>query len=101
MKIHEFNIIPKFNKLSNEINIKKCKFKNNFCKLLNNENKKINILKNFNIYNKNLENEKIFKKQSISDSILDLEKSSLFLEIAIKVKNKIISAYQEIMNMQI
>ncbi|WP_343184082.1 flagellar hook-basal body complex protein FliE [Buchnera aphidicola (Ceratovacuna keduensis)] len=102
MIINKHNIITKFNELSNKINIKKNKPKNNFYKFFNSKIEKINKFKEI----ENYKIEKLFKnnktqKKSVSDVMLDLEKSSLYLEIALRVKNKIMSAYQEIMNMQI
>lgn len=38
---------------------------------------------------------------SLSDIMINLQKSSISIELAIQVKNKIISAYKEIMNQQI
>jgi len=37
----------------------------------------------------------------LNDVVIDLEKSSLSMQMAIQVRNKIMSAYQEIMNQQI
>ncbi|WP_343154827.1 flagellar hook-basal body complex protein FliE [Buchnera aphidicola (Pseudoregma panicola)] len=102
MIINKHNIITKFNELSNKINIKKNKSKNNFYKFFSHKIEKINKfieIKNYKT-EKLLKNNKIEQK-SISDKMLDLEKSSLCLEVALRVKNKIMSAYQEIMNMQI
>ncbi|BGI51292.1 MAG: flagellar hook-basal body complex protein FliE [Buchnera aphidicola (Ceratovacuna japonica)] len=102
MIINEPNIITKFHELSNKINIKKYNIKNNFYKFFNREiekNYNFKKIRNHKIDNF-LKNDKINKK-TVSDVMLDLEKSSLYLEIAVKVRNKIMSAYQEIMNMQI
>jgi len=38
---------------------------------------------------------------SLNDVVIDLEKSSLSMQMAIQVRNKIMSAYQEIMSQQI
>ena len=37
---------------------------------------------------------------SLNDVMINLEKSSLSLQMAIQIRNKIVSAYQEIMNQQ-
>ena len=38
---------------------------------------------------------------SLNDLMIDLQKSSISIELAIQVRNRIISAYKEIMNQQI
>ncbi|CAL4318690.1 flagellar hook-basal body complex protein FliE [Buchnera aphidicola] len=40
-------------------------------------------------------------KISLNNIMMDLQKSSISIELAIQIKNKIISAYKEIMNQQI
>ncbi|WP_343189134.1 flagellar hook-basal body complex protein FliE [Buchnera aphidicola (Chaitoregma tattakana)] len=102
MLINESKIITKFNELSNKINIKKYVPKNNFYKLFNCSKKEIGQFKELAKYKKeNFIDSKMMNRKSVSDLMLDAEKSTLSLEIAVKIKNKIISAYQEIMNMQI
>ncbi|MCU4137138.1 flagellar hook-basal body complex protein FliE [Buchnera aphidicola (Sitobion avenae)] len=38
---------------------------------------------------------------SLNDVMINLEKSSISIQMAIQIRNKVISAYQEIMNQQI
>ncbi|WP_343377716.1 flagellar hook-basal body complex protein FliE [Buchnera aphidicola (Formosaphis micheliae)] len=38
---------------------------------------------------------------SLSDIMIDLQKSSISINMAVQIRNKVISAYQEIMNMQV
>lgn len=38
---------------------------------------------------------------SLNDIMINLEKSSISIQMAIQIRNKVISAYQEIMNQQI
>ncbi|BBI01073.1 flagellar hook-basal body complex protein [Buchnera aphidicola (Nipponaphis monzeni)] len=41
------------------------------------------------------------KKISLSDVMIDIQKSSIAVQMVVQIKNKIISAYREIMNMQL
>ncbi len=38
---------------------------------------------------------------SLNDVMIDLQKSSISMQMAIQIRNRIVSAYQEIMNQQI
>ncbi|PLR37275.1 flagellar hook-basal body complex protein FliE [Chimaeribacter californicus] len=38
---------------------------------------------------------------SLNDVMVDLQKSSVSLQLGVQVRNKLVSAYQEIMNMQV
>lgn len=38
---------------------------------------------------------------SLNDVMINLEKSSISIQMAVQIRNKIVSAYQEIMNQQI
>lgn len=63
-------------------------------------------LKNISIQQNNTEN-KITNFQSnesnnnLNDIMIDLQKSSIDLALLIQIRNKFVSSYQEIMNMQI
>lgn len=38
---------------------------------------------------------------SLNDIMMNLQKSSISMEMAIQIRNKVVSAYQEIMNLQV
>ncbi|WP_343188262.1 flagellar hook-basal body complex protein FliE [Buchnera aphidicola (Ceratoglyphina bambusae)] len=102
MIINKSNIIKKLDELNNKINSKNKISENNFYKCFHDMIKQINN----NCIKAEKETEKFkledfFNKNSLSDIILNLEKSSLSIQMLIKLKDKVISAYKEIMNMQI
>jgi len=39
--------------------------------------------------------------QAIDDVMVDLQKSSISMQMGIQVRNKLVSAYSDIMNMQV
>ncbi|CAL4318548.1 Flagellar hook-basal body complex protein FliE [Buchnera aphidicola (Eriosoma grossulariae)] len=39
--------------------------------------------------------------QSLHNIMLDIEKSSLSIQLAVQIRNKLLSAYQDIMNLQL
>ncbi|HXK00275.1 MAG TPA: flagellar hook-basal body complex protein FliE [Buchnera sp. (in: enterobacteria)] len=38
---------------------------------------------------------------SLSDAMIDLQKSAITIHLAVQLRNKLVSSYQEIMNMQV
>jgi len=38
---------------------------------------------------------------SLNDVMVDLQKSSVSMQMGIQVRNKLVSAYQDVMNMQV
>ncbi|EKT58581.1 flagellar hook-basal body complex protein FliE [Providencia sneebia] len=55
-----------------------------------------------NISTKNIENFTLEKTDiSLNDVMVDMQKASLSLQMGIQVRNKLVSAYQEIMAMQV
>lgn len=77
--------------------------------LENNLNKNKENKKFFNCFQTAINNahniEKNVKKNysniSLNDAMINLQKASISIELAIQIRNKIVSAYKEIMNQQI
>lgn len=57
------------------------------------------------LHNNTVKNEQNFildkSKLSLSDIMIDIQKTSIAINMAVQIRNKLISGYQEIMNMQI
>lgn len=95
--IHNQDVYTKINFLDqNTQNIKTNNFFQFFQKSLGNIN---NIQGNVQ---KNIKNIELNPSSvSLNDVMIDLQKSSISIELAIQIRNKITSAYKEIMSQQI
>ncbi|WP_422667531.1 flagellar hook-basal body complex protein FliE [Buchnera aphidicola] len=93
---HDYSsiLIPKNNKISD--NSKYDDFAQNAQEILKEMNREQN--------NAQKNTEKFESKQSnisLNEILIDWQKSSISIQMAVQVKNKLISAYQEIMNQQV
>lgn len=102
------NIITKINYLNNNPSNSKLYIKEqnnhsiieNFSNLMNNAITEINNVQNQAIQTtKNFDTNK--PETSLNNVMIDIEKSTIAIQMAIQIKNKVISAYKEIMNMQL
>jgi flagellar hook-basal body complex protein FliE len=96
--INHQNIDTKTNLL--DINIQKNKEPKNFINYVEAALKEISTVQN----QANNDAEKFVLNQSeksLNDVMINLQKSSISIQMAIQIRNKIVSAYQEIMNQQI
>ncbi|QNS01815.1 MAG: flagellar hook-basal body complex protein FliE [Buchnera aphidicola (Pentalonia nigronervosa)] len=94
------NIHKNYNCLEKNTNVDKNIESNNFLNCIN------TVLNNISTIQNNVKNntEKFELNQSdisLNDIMLNLQKSSIALKMAIQIRNKIVTAYQEIMNQQI
>ncbi|AYN24436.1 flagellar hook-basal body complex protein FliE [Buchnera aphidicola] len=92
------NIYTKINFL--DTNKQKNKESNNFVNFFKTALEEIS-----NVQNNSKKNIKKFQlnhsDMSLNDIMINLQKSSISMELAIQVRNRIISAYKEIMNQQV
>lgn len=98
--INYHNIHTKINFLDKNIKTEKKTESNHFINYLKTALGEVSNLQN----NAKKDSEKFILNQSgisLNDIMINLEKSSLSMQLAIQVRNKIVSAYQEIMNQQI
>ncbi|QCI20815.1 flagellar hook-basal body complex protein FliE [Buchnera aphidicola (Hyperomyzus lactucae)] len=95
--INHQNTNTKINLL--DINIQKNKEPKNFTDYIKTALEKISTVQNQakNDSEKFLLNQ---SEQSLNDIMINLQKSSISIQMAIQIRNKIVSAYQEIMNQQ-
>ena len=101
MSIHNINNIKKINfNILTSVEKKNKLLSNNFSYLIKNTLNKINLIqKNAKENSKNLMLEK--NGISLSDVVIDLQKSTISMHLAVQIRNKLVSSYQEIMNMQV
>lgn len=96
--IHNQNIYTKINFLDE--NKKNIKESDNFIQFFQNALGEINNIQNN--AKKNIEKFELNPSSiSLNDVMINLQKSSISIELAIQIRNKIISAYKEIMSQQI
>ncbi|AHG60295.1 flagellar hook-basal body complex protein FliE [Buchnera aphidicola] len=98
--INYHNIHTKINFLNKNINTENNIESNHFIDYIKTALGEISNIQN----NAKKDSEKFTLNQSgisLNDVMINLEKSTLSMQMAIQVRNKIISAYQEIMNQQI
>ncbi|CAL4318561.1 flagellar hook-basal body complex protein FliE [Buchnera aphidicola] len=101
MSIHNINNIKKINfNILTSVEKKNKLLSNDFSYLIKNILNKIDLIqKNAKESSKNLMLEK--KGVSLSDVMIDLQKSTISMHLAVQIRNKLVSGYQEIMNMQV
>ncbi|QCI21964.1 flagellar hook-basal body complex protein FliE [Buchnera aphidicola] len=94
------NFNKKINYLDKNINETKNKKSDNFIDCIKTALGEISNIQNHT----KTETEKFLSNKSqvsLNDIVINLEKSSISMQMAIQIRNKIVSAYQEIMNQQI
>lgn len=94
------NFDKKINLLSENINTHKNTKNDNFIDCVKKVLGEISNVQN----NTKTDTEKFLSNKSgasLNDIVINLEKSSISMQMAIQIRNKIISAYQEIMSQQV